>query len=265
MTNRQKRIIVCIFVAVLSIHGISGFSLFRHIQNQDRKIAELQNEIHTLTEQLYGKYVNWQDEDFNYLAIGNSITVHTINSYWQNECGMAATKLENDYVHCLSKLLKMQKERVVERTFNFTVWETQSYDRGETLSLLDGMLSSKLDFVTIQLSENASDLTTFESDFEELIGYVQNSSPNARIVVIGDFWDENEKDHMKQTVCKRYGIPFVDLSEIKNQEKYQCGLGTTVYDKDGNSRIVEHAGVAQHPNDEAMQWIAQKVYETVKE
>lgn len=47
------------------------------------------------------------------------------------------------------------------------------HDRREILFLLDGLLSEELDLVMIQLSENAADLSTFESDFEELIRYVQ--------------------------------------------------------------------------------------------
>ena len=74
---------------------------------------------------------------------------------------------------------------------------TNGHDRGETLSLLDGLLSEELDLVTIQLSENASDLSTFESDFEELIRYVQKGAPVAQILVIGDFWDKEQKDEMK--------------------------------------------------------------------
>lgn len=72
------------------------------------------------------------------------------------------------------------------------------HDRGETLSLLDGLLSEELDLVTIQLSEIVSDLSIFESDFEELIRYVQKGAPVAQILVIGDFWYIEQKDGMKQ-------------------------------------------------------------------
>lgn len=173
---------------------------------------------------------------------------------------MAATKLENDYVHQLSALMqKNKKEKVVPFAYNFSVWEVQSADRAETLPLLDGSLSDKLDLVTIQLSENASDLTTFESDYEELIRYVQKGAPNARIMVVGDFWDKSEKDSMKKEACEKCGVSFVSLDEIKGKEKYQCGLGTTVYDEEGNPHVVEHDGVAMHPGDEGMKWIAEKI------
>ena len=81
---------------------------------------------------------------------------------------MAATTAENDYVHLVASSLDAKFY-----AYNFATWELMGHDRGETLSLLYGLVGEELDLVTIQLSENASDLSTFESDFEELIRYVQ--------------------------------------------------------------------------------------------
>lgn len=96
--------------------------------------------------------VDWNSDDYNYLAIGNSITIHLLNEYWWNECGMAATSAENDYVHIVTSTLDAKSY-----AYNFATWELMGHDRGETLPLLDGLLSEELVLVTIQLSENASD------------------------------------------------------------------------------------------------------------
>ena len=79
---------------------------------------------------------------------------------------------------------------------------------------MDGLISEELDLVTIQLSENASDLSTFESDFEELIRYVQKCAPDAEVLVIGDFWDKELKDEMKQKASEETGVEFISLDEI---------------------------------------------------
>ena len=42
-------------------------------------------------------------------------------------------------------------------------------------------------------------------------------------------------------------------------------LDTTVYDSDGGPHTVEHAGVADHPGNAGMKWIAEKIIEVVKE
>lgn len=173
---------------------------------------------------------------------------------------MAATTAENDYVHLVASSLDAKFY-----AYNFATWELMGHDRGETLSLLDGLLSEELDLVTIQLSENASDLSTFEFDFEELIRYVQKGGPDAQILVIGDFWDKEQKDEMKQKASEETGVEFISLDEIKGLEEYQCGMDTTVYDSKGNPHTVEHSGVAKHPSDIGMKWIADNIIEVVKE
>lgn len=126
-------------------------------------------------------------------------------------------------------------------------------------------MGEELDLVTIQLSENASDLSTFESDFEELIRYVQKGAPDAQILVIGDFWDKGQKDEMKHKACEDTGVEFISLDEIKGLGEYQCGMDTTVYDSDGSSHTVEHSGVAKHPGDLGMKWIADRIIDVVRE
>lgn len=52
-------------------------------------------------------------------------------------------------------------------------------------------------------------------------------------------------------------------AEIKDKEKYQCGIGTMVKGDDGAKHIVEHDGVAGHPGDRGMEYIANKVIEAL--
>ncbi len=114
--------------------------------------------------------VEWNDDSFNYLAIGNSITSHSLADYWWNDgVGMAASSEDKDYVHQVKEWLDaICTESVAVYAYNFWNWEIQTSDRAETLQLLDGYLSDKLDLVTIQLSENVYDTSTFEQDCEEL-------------------------------------------------------------------------------------------------
>lgn len=164
-----------------------GYKVIKHEKLQQERIANLEDKISIMQAENDKEVVEWNPNGYNYLAIGNSITKHPINEYWWNECGMAASTADKDYVHIVSNSLNANYN-----AYNFVIWEIMSHDRGETLSMLDGMLGDSLDLVTIQLSENATDLSTFETDFEELIRYVQKQSPKARIIVVGDFWDEKK-------------------------------------------------------------------------
>lgn len=94
---------------------------------------------------------------------------------------------------------------------------------------------------------------------------MQKSTPDAQILVIGDFWNKEQKDEMKRKACEETGVEFISLDEIKGLEEYQCGMDTTVYDSDGGPHTVEHAGVADHPGDLGMKWIADRIIQLVKE
>lgn len=261
MKQKFKRggILALILILILFV-SFCGIKFIKHEKSQQDRIASLECKVNLLQAESNKSTVNWNQDDYNYLAIGNSITIHPLNEYWWNECGMAATSAENDYVHIVTSALDAKFY-----AYNFATWEMMGYDRGETLSLLDGLLSEELDLVTIQLSENASDLSTFESDFEELIRYVQKGAPDAQILVIGDFWDKEQRGEMKQQACEATGVEFVSLDEIKGLEEYQCGMDTTVYDSEGNPHTVEHDGVAKHPGDTGMKWIADRIIQLVKE
>ena len=142
---------------------------------------------------------------------------------------------------------------------NFYKWEVQAYDRAEAFELLDPYLDPKLNLITVQLGENVSDLTTYEKDFEELIRYIQKKAPSAQILVIDDFWNADEKVQQKKQATDNTGVQFISLSEIKGKPEYKAGIVSTVYDANGQPHSIEHEGVAAHPGDKGMQYIADAV------
>ena len=227
-------------------------------------MTSLESNISLLQAETSIKSKQWKADNYNYLAIGNSITLHPKNDYWWNECGMAASTTDNDYVHQLTDMIEKDRGQVDEYAYNMATWETQVNDRAETLNLLDGLLSDKLNLITIQLGENVTDLNTFESDFKELINYVREKSPNAQIIVIGDFWENDNRDDIKKTVAKELNVGYVDLGKIKDNKQYFAGNGTTVYGDDGAEHEIDHDGVAKHPGDKAMRYIAEETYKKLR-
>ncbi|MDE7422575.1 MAG: SGNH/GDSL hydrolase family protein [Lachnospiraceae bacterium] len=207
--------------------------------------------------------VEWFDDTFNYLAIGNSITKHGTGDSWWNEVGMAATDEEHDYYHLVLKGLESQGKNVTSYVQNFATWEAQSKDRDETFMLIDSYLDDEIDLVTIQLGENASDLTTFKEDYISLINYIKQKAPKAQLIIVGDFWENGNRDSMKEAVASECEVTYVSLAKIKNNTDYQCGVGAIVYDAQGNEHTVEHEGVAAHPNNRAMEYIANTILNNV--
>ena len=116
----------------------------------------------------------------------------------------------------------------------------------------------------MNVGENASNLTTFQDDYEELVKYVKNNARNARIILVGNFWTNVEQEKMKKMVAKTLQIPYADLSAIQNDNTYQAGLGTMVEGADGVQHEIEHEGVAGHPGDKGMKWIAERIFDCIQ-
>ncbi len=270
-------IIVGILAMVILGGGIANYEKWQGeqisiLQNNDKTrreemdalnadILELQNRLLALET---GKVVEYDTNGYNYLAIGNSITTHAKCDYWWDERGMASTSKENDYVHLVSLYLKEYYKIQVTHIVNYASWEVQSNDRAETYELIDPYLSPEVDLLTVQLGENVNDLTMFSSDFEALILYLKSNCPNAEIMIIDDFWDNSDRRNIKQSVAENCGVTYVDLSEIREKAEYECGLGTIVYGDDGEEHVVEHSGVAEHPGDAGMKYIADAIINQIQ-
>ena len=199
----------------------------------------------------------------NYLAIGNSITLHDICDYWWTNCGMAASEPAKDYFHIVNEELRKHNSLINSYAYSSSVWETLAHDRAESLILIDPYLNENINIITIQLGENVTDLTTFESDYEYLIRHIKQKCPNAQIITVSDFWENGERDHMKIRASERCGVSVADITAIKENKDYMCGLDSEVTGDDGEKHIVKHAGVAIHPGDKGMRYIADKIIECI--
>lgn len=274
MNKQRLFIIVVLAVVFISCGGYCGYRFIKYEKNQSLQMQEMNSSMSELPEEaamLSEEENEWQNDEYNYLAIGNSITLHGIENIWWNEIGMAATDEEHDYFHLVLKYLKENNDSVKGVPYNFCEWETYNGDRDETLEYLDQYLSSELDLVTIQLGENAQlgeevrNLEAYQKDYVSLINYVKEKAPNARILVIDDFWSDGLRNERKKNAAEETGVEFVSLEGITNNQEYYCGLNTIVYDKDGGEHIVEHDGVANHPGDKGMAAIASRVIEVLKD
>ena len=241
-----------------------------HEQAQNEAISNLRAQVSLLSEKAAGsdegsKFAkSVTEEGFDYLAIGNSITTHPIVDYWWGEWGMAASDADHDYYHRVLTKLGDKYETVNSTPYLYGSWELMGHDRAETFELVDTYLCEGIDLITIQLSENASDLSTFESDYVELINHIREKcGSEVQIILIDDFWDD-KKSEIKRSVAETTGIDFVDLTDIRGVVKYQSYIGAIVQGDDGEVHTVEHSGVAIHPGDEGMAVIADRVLEIVQ-
>lgn len=211
---------------------------------------------------------------YDYLAIGNSITMHPRQSYWPDAMGMGATLPQNDYYHLVSASLAAacaaQGRAYNSAAFNYAIWEINYGKRAEVLYLLDPYLSAELELVTIQLGENAiPDPNGFAADFPALIQYIRTKAPNAKIVLIGNFWNNAVEETVKRQCAQAYGLSYADLSAV-SVDPYITTLSSPytfgnelAYDANGVGHHCSKDAVAQHPNNKGMQYIAQCVLQAI--
>ena len=211
---------------------------------------------------------------YDYLAIGNSITMHPRQSYWPDAMGMGATLPQNDYYHLVSASLAAacaaQGRAYNSAAFNYAIWEINYGKRAEVLYLLDPYLSAELELVTIQLGENSiPDPNGFAADFPALIQYIRTKAPNAKIVLIGNFWNNAVEETVKRQCAQAYGLSYADLSAVSVDpyittvsSPYTFG-NELAYDANGAGHHCSKDAVAQHPNNKGMQYIAQCVLQVI--
>lgn len=259
--HKTNKCILCIVVLIfLFICTVAvGKKLISHERNQSKQISELMGKTEYLQEKLnqtvdyYKIDVKFTDSTYNYFAIGNSLTMITS---WGR--GICSTKPDNDYFHLVSSELKRmnQGKKVVSYAYNFSTWE-RAGDRDSRLDLLDVYLDSKLDLVSIQLGENVEDLTTYESDLESLISYVHVKCPKAKIIIVGDFWDES-RNKSRKVAAESVGVFFADLEPIIGNKDYQSQTGQICYLSDGQTITVPDVA-STHPGDTGMKYIADQI------
>lgn len=162
---------------------------------------------------------------------------------------MVKTELEGTYV------------KVNAYRYNFCVWEMSS-NRDSTLDLIDGFLSPNLDIVTIQLGENCSDISTYCADLSSLIDYIRVVSPEVRIIIVDDFWDE-QRAGIRQQVAEIKKCEFANLGNIRNDRNFQSDDGILCYMTDG-SHIEVPKEAETHPGDKGMEYIAKEIINCIK-
>ena len=202
------------------------------------------------------------DGVYNILAIGNSITLHPVCGYWWGSWGMAASSIDKDYIHQVQAGLSQKYEAVSLDILSVQSWETSSA-RNKQLSKFDSKLANSYDLVIIQLGENVSNMTTFKKDFNKLVSYVKEAQPNAKIVVVGDYWYRSGRDAAKIDVAAKQGCAYADISAIRGDKNYRAAKGTKVLGDDGKLHTVSNAAVIKHPNDAGMAYIANKILEAI--
>jgi len=194
------------------------------------------------------------------LFLGNSITLHGPKASigWTNTCGMAASALEKDYVHILSRAVgTVTGTAPVTMVQNISDFEKryETYD----LALLTKAQEFKADTIIVAIGENVPALASeeakakFKASVLKLLTALKGSN-NPTILVRSSFWHNKAKDETLKQACTEAGGVFVDISGLSKDESHFAR----------SERSYAHSGVAAHPGDKGMQAIADALLVALK-
>lgn len=202
----------------------------------------------------------------NFLALGNSITLHEIMSYWWGFWGMAATRRENDWVHKLLAKLQVSNPDCVEYAVNMAATFERSgvYDLQQIISSekatghtdFQTIDLSTIELVVVRIGENG---LASQALVENLIDSIKTNCPNAEIVITGMFWSNNTKETYLHNAATAKECTFVQINQFDTQA-YKESVGNQVYGDDGQLHTIDNGGVAAHPSDAGMEAIADTIF-----
>lgn len=198
-----------------------------------------------------------QPNHIRIMFIGNSMTYHGIKKDigWNNQCGMAASRKEKDYVHRLETMLFEKGIMIDKCIVNVADWE-RNYKNGDDVlksGIYDDALKFNADIIILRFLENCPlddfDEALFNKQLLKLIEYF-DAQKHARIILTTSFWKHIGSRTIKQT-ANEMGLQCVEMSDLGERDEMKA------------TGKFKHGGVAAHPGDLGMESMAKRLLPAV--
>lgn len=211
-----------------------------------------------LKETEYVTFENPQGMGVRVMFVGNSITLHGVahDIGWHHRWGMAASAKDKDYVHRLMSKIDMVKEDAA-----YCICQVASWERGymggteKMYPFFESARAFHADIIVLRFIENCPmdgfDAEIFQSELGKLLAYLNPAGTEKTIITTG-FW-RHCGDEAIRRFAQVHGIPLAELGDLGEKDEMKA-IG-----------LFEHEGVANHPGDLGMQYIAGRIYEKLEE
>jgi len=223
--------------------------------------AEMKKNSVSSANQLRGKspvtFENPAGDGLRVMFVGNSITRHGIlpKIGWYRDCGMAASAKENDYVHRMMREILQTHENAAFCLCQAAEWERNYKNGREMLPLYEAAHRFDADVIVFRLIENCPaadfDSAAFTKELDALLSYL-NPSGKAKILMSTGFW-RHPGDGAIEAYAAQHALPLVRLGDLGEDDRMKA-VG-----------LYSHRGVANHPGDEGMKQIAERLMHALAE
>lgn len=186
---------------------------------------------------------------YRVVVLGNSITYAPANPSigWNSNWGMAASALDSDYVHILTRRLKSGNASNELMSKNIAAFESE-FDTYNIAANLQTYRDFKPDLLILRIGENVTrktDSVLFAQKYVELLNYFRSANPDIKILAVGSVWPERE---MSDKVLKKNSY-YVSLAAMHTELSFFAfGLFTD-------------PGVQSHPSNKGMRYISDRIWD----
>ena len=226
--------------------------------NNQQKVEKLALDMNTtVIEPVISNYkINSTDKKIKIAFVGNSLTLHSKAESigWNHTSGMAASSLENDYVHkTVKKLAESKNVNIEYALINLADWERkfENFD----INRLQKIWDFNPEYIIFQLGENVLQEDVVgkkEIFYTEYIKLIESFGKSNKKIICLPFWHSSEKNQLFTKVAIETKSFIIDLSHLGN------GLDKKNY---ANSEInYKHQGVGMHPGDYGMENISDNIF-----
>ena len=206
------------------------------------------------------------------LVIGNSITQHAPSESkgWLKDWGMAATCAENDYVHRLQTFAKALDTSVEMKWVNISQYEAYYYDWSKITKDYSEYEDFDADIIISTIGANINNAEPEEDGTYDSGQYFTkehykaiidkfNKDGEAKILVGTTIWVSGDVETAIKEAVNAYGYEFVSMNDLTDDQYRAISYKSEMIASGVVSSNVS-SGVLNHPGDEGMRVIAQRLW-----
>lgn len=254
MKSVLLKIIFCIVIIVIVVFGLEKIFFKKDKVIETSTESNEISKTNTVAKTQENKQEN-EDKIYNALIIGNSLTIE------RDGIGMAASDEYHDYYYLTKTRLENKYKNVNMNRISAIHWEENRIISSRTDWINENLTPDKIsdmDLVIFQLGDNCVPTESFEKDTTELVNHVKKYSPNAKLLLIGMWFINEDRMALMPKIAKDLNMEFIDITDLVVDEN-KSHIGQEVIGIDGKKDSINTIEEAFHPSDIGMKKIADRI------